>query len=650
MYPIGYSSMLNEGHQQMVYYRSGEQLQEEGQGQVMSHENVTYTPHAEASDADANRVQYEESPQVATGGDREASQESESQDPDVVYQSTETNMAAVTQAEMPGNFTVLNPAAMMSVSSSGVESQTYVNQTASGATYHNISTLPFVQNGQYSGQTSYASATTIVHTSTVNGNVPFGEGTSSSYTTEEDRVKVEMDAEDDDEEEDDVGSGEDESEFQCPVCSDPFPDQQTLDDHVANHPPQKEFICETCNKSFATRRYLKYHRKNHCKRAGSYEGQEGENDPNGEIVKRFTCNVCSRPFRVLKCMKVHKKKKHGILKEFTCHTCAVTFETSQELVSHPCGKPPPPPSTPTPPIMNTIGVSAGVQNTTHTTHTTHTTGLSIQTPGPSLHSAGGPSPSVPPSGGSSATAGSSLQHTGGNILEQAAAHVQSPPLLPFTSPARKKKKLKQAKPACDICGKTFADRISVDIHRVKHIEEELYPCDMCENGTHENGEHHLAVYFRIKFFTDDNQHILEDQKAAAAGQSVDLNRSEESNMSTGGATPQHTPGTPYSAPATPVYLPPTPNPGTAAVSHGSGEGMEVENQQMMDYNHYTPQQIPQEGATSQQIVNSYVLSDGTTISHEQAIMLQQQQVIMIYVVKIFTECKFRCFTKSIKCR
>ena len=68
--------------------------------------------------------------------------------------------------------------------------------------------------------------------------------------------------------------------------------------------------------------------------------------------------------------------------------------------------------------------------------------------------------------------------------------------------------------ACDICGKTFPDRISVDIHRVKHIEEELYPCDMCEATDGPDGEHepHLAVYFRIKFFTDDNQHILEDQK------------------------------------------------------------------------------------------------------------------------------------------
>ncbi|CAL1544401.1 unnamed protein product, partial [Lymnaea stagnalis] len=240
------------------------------------------------------------------------------------------------------------------------------------------------------------------------------------------------------------------SEFSCPVCSEGFPDQATLDDHVNNHPPLKNFVCETCGKGFATRRYLKYHRKNHCKRAGSYEGRNemDENDPNGE-VKRFACNVCSRPFRVLKCMKVHKKKKHGILKEYTCQNCAITYSTSQELIDHAC-EPKSAPSTP-----------------------------------------------------------QIIQYT--------------PP--PLALPAQKKKrKLKQAKPACDICGKTFSDRISVDIHRVKHIEEELYPCDMC--GEEDGGDpNHLAVHFRIRFFTDDNQHILEDQKAAVATQ--DTTRSDD---------------------------------------------------------------------------------------------------------------------------
>ncbi|XP_005095688.1 zinc finger protein 316 [Aplysia californica] len=628
--PQGFSTMLAAGHPHMVFYGSGETLASDGgQAAVMSHEALTYAPQAAAvaggdDDGGSSSVRYEQAAQMAEGEGEVVDSK------DGIYVAVDNLSSENQSVAVSGNFTVLNPA-MMSAAPPGVEGQTFANATSSGsggaATYHNISTLPFVQNGTFSTQPGYSAAfdpagTTIITTSnssshsngvlvTHNNNninngvvVPSAEyvdgqqSSSSSYAAGGEggsQVKMEeldpaaVDDDEGEEEEEDgsgaeLGEGMEMSEFMCPVCNDPFPDQASLDEHVANHPPPKTFVCQTCGKGFATRRYLKYHRKNHCKRAGSYEGRGDldETDPNGE-VRRFTCNVCSRPFRVLKCMKVHKKKKHGILKEFTCHNCTVTFNSSQELISHPC-KPQPARA-----VMDVA---------------TATTSAPVQA---------------------------------------------SPPPLAFPGP-RKKKKLRQAKPACDICGKVFADRISVDIHRVKHIEEELYPCDMCETCPEGSDNHHLAVYFRIKFFTDDNQHILEDQKAAVA--STDPSRPEES---TAGTTPSHTPGTPMqgsatplSAPATPIYLPATPGgqgqgPGTPAsvnVLNPADGRVEVVDGQLLDQYSQYGSHLAAGASGGDQVVNNYllkqyVLPEGgeatATISAaaEQQQQQQQQQTVLI---------------------
>ena len=329
--------MLAESHPQMVYYGTGETPSEEDQDQNSMPYEQHDPPHedtrsdAEASNSHQSAHYSDTAQQPATEESLEDSQRTEAAPPD-------------SQADSgSNNFTVMNPALVEEASANG--RQTFVTTAGGTTTYHNISTLPFVQNGSFPVQTSY--------TNSVNGELSapsegFVEGVSSGQELNS-GMKVETDnsiAEDEDLDEDDESlsiNGEEiegeGGEFACQICSDSFADQASLDEHIANHPPPKEFICETCNKGFATRRYLKYHRKNHCKRAGSYEGGglNGEdNDSNGEIIKRFTCNICSRPFRVLKCMKVHKKKKHGILKDFTCNMCAVTFGSSQELVSHSC--------------------------------------------------------------------------------------------------------------------------------------------------------------------------------------------------------------------------------------------------------------------------------------------------------------------------
>lgn len=359
-----------------------------------------------------------------------------------------------------------------------------------------------------------------------------------------------------------------------------FEDQASYDSHMESHPAPKSFICETCHKGFATRRYLKYHRKNHCKRAGSYEGKVEENDEaaggaDANEIKRFSCNVCNRPFRVLKCMKVHKKKKHGILKDFTCPTCAITFETAQELVDHPCQ-----PKSPTPAVAvvssdsaSVAGVNAGVNQ------------------GQEREEVDVPSTSM--SQGAVTPASSS-------VLQEHHHPLNTPsPNTPFMS-ARRKKKIRQSKPTCDICGKVFGDRISLDIHRVKHIEEEHYPCDMCAVDTSSpNNPTHLAVHFRIKFFTDDNQHILEDQKAAAEAMRGQEESPQNAHMPHGRTPishhslhPSHTPSpsslhhhhrlNPASS-TTPMYSNPSSIIATAAactniINHASGDGLSLDGQ------------------------------------------------------------------------
>ncbi|CAG5122207.1 unnamed protein product [Candidula unifasciata] len=451
-----------------------------------------------AGGGEAVVVSYDQSLQMAAvNGEREKSGEEGS---NAVYISLDGLTASGHSMSPSGNFAMIRMG----------NNESYTSNLL-GEGYQHISTLPFVQNGTYSTLASFHPSAV----SSINGEENHQQvAQHSNYGSEQTSFSCDStalaactmltptvntveyqddeDDDDDDEQEDDPSQDmEDDSmecsELTCPVCSEAFVDQATLEDHMANHPTMKSFVCNSCGKDFATRRYLRYHRKNHCKRAGSYEGQNtgDENDPSKE-TKRFACNVCHRPFRVLKCMKVHKKKKHGIQKEYTCPSCAVTFTSLQDLTDHSCG-------------------SKSVPST----------------------------PQI-------------VQYT--------------PPPLVVPSQKRKKK-LKNAKPACDICGKTFSDRISVDIHRVKHIEEEFYPCDMCEE--HENlEESHLAVYFRIRFFTDDNQHILEDQKAAVACH--DQSRSDEGSsisatpVHPGSATPQSTPATPLYHPTTPMHLQDTP--------------------------------------------------------------------------------------------
>lgn len=552
----GFTTMLNSNQEGIVYYGTNEH--------IASEESSTLANQG------TNSVSYEQSAQMSEANGEEGG---DVEDAGGNMYVSMNNLNTENQAGS-GQFAVLSPA-MINMTTVSSEDQTYTTCVSGGA-YHNISTLPFVQNGAYSSQSSFSpyhqTTSTLVsgedsqqqhalqQSDYSSDQASFASETNVlTASLQQSAIDYQDDGQDEDGDDQDMEEESMEySEFCCPVCSEGFPDQATLDDHVNNHPPLKSFVCETCGKGFATRRYLKYHRKNHCKRASSYEGRNDldENDPNGE-VKRFSCNVCSRPFRVLKCMKVHKKKKHGIMKEFTCQNCAVTFGTSQELIDHSC-EPKSAPSTP-----------------------------------------------------------QIIQYT--------------PP--PLALPAvKKKRKLKQAKPACDICGKTFSDRISVDIHRVKHIEEELYPCDMCgdEDGVDPN---HLAVHFRIRFFTDDNQHILEDQKAAVASQ--DTRSDDGSSVS---ATPVHNPGTPLpgsstpqSAPATPIYIPATPihAPGTPASSqdileHAPGQA------DQSGYIHKFTEYTDAHGQTvhvSNYIVNqndTLLVSDHTMLTDQH---LEQQQLV-----------------------
>ncbi|CAG5116134.1 unnamed protein product [Candidula unifasciata] len=562
----GYTSMLDANQDQMVYYSTSDQITTDTSSPMVTEESVTNS--------------YEQSAQITVNGEEAANGEEVE---NAVYVSIDAINSDGQQVAAAGNFTVLSPA-MLNMANINSDDQTY-SAGLSGSGYQHISTLPFVQNGAYATQPSFTSYHTVSTATVVSSEdsqqqqiIQHSEYSSdhTSFGTEAAALTASyqssaIDYNDEDDEEDDEQDEEDNSvefsEFSCPVCSEAFADQAALDDHVNNHPPLKTFVCETCGKGFATRRYLKYHRKNHCKRAGSYEGRNelDENDPNGE-VKRFSCNMCSRPFRVLKCMKVHKKKKHSIMKEYTCQNCAVTFSSSQELISHPCEP--------------------------------------------------------------------------RNVLVTPRVIHYAPPPLALPS-QKKKKKLKQAKPSCDICGKTFSDRISVDIHRVKHIEEELYPCDMCceEDGTDAD---HLAVHFRIRFFTDDNQHILEDQKAAVA--SHDPSRSEDGSSVP--ATPVHHTGssTPHSAPATPIYLPGTPtHPSGTTVASGSintsdvavDMGMQLLEQHtvsghLLDQSGFTQKftdfAVTQADGTTQNFtVSHYVVSDSLLVS-DQGLLIGQQQV------------------------
>ncbi|BFZ14158.1 hypothetical protein BsWGS_17197 [Bradybaena similaris] len=570
----GYTTMLGTNQDQMVYYSTNDQITTNPSSPMVTEESVT--------------VSYEQSAQITTVNGEEVAEGEE--DGNAVYVSIDSLNSDGQQVAAAGNFTVLSPA-MINMTNISTDDQTY-SARISGSGYQHISTLPFVQNGAYPTQTSFAAyhaATTatvgtsedsqqqqiLQHSEYSSDHASFGtDGVTLTASYQPSAIDYNDDDDDDDDDEQDEDNQDMEdnsiefSEFSCPVCSEAFADQAALDDHVNNHPPLKTFVCETCGKGFATRRYLKYHRKNHCKRAGSYEGRNelDENDPNGE-VKRFSCNMCNRPFRVLKCMKVHKKKKHGIMKEYTCQNCAVTFNSSQELISHPCEP-------------RSVSVTPRI------------------------------------------------------------IHYTPPPLaLPSQ---KKKKKLKQAKPCCDICGKTFSDRISVDIHRVKHIEEELYPCDMC--GEEDGGDaDHLAVHFRIRFFTDDNQHILEDQKAAVANH--DPNRSEDGSSVT--ATPVHNPGssTPQSAPATPIYLPATPtHPSGSAVASGSintsdvavDMGLQLLEQHavsghLLDQAGFTQKftdfAVTQADGTTQNFtVSHYVVSDSLLVT-DQTLLIGQPQIV-----------------------
>ncbi|GFO02814.1 Zinc finger protein 271 [Plakobranchus ocellatus] len=478
-----FTTMLNSGTHnpsgQVAYYSPGS----------AAHPQTVPTSNVEGQEnagiAGDQIVQYATQQQVATtnGGHEvvmnEAAGETAGGQVYVTMDALEESGQAVVAAGGEGNYAVLSPALMASQEGQAYTTTTVVSAAAAAGNFHTISTLPFAQNngvvypaGTYTNFPNPENSTDGMQQQQQQHIQFVGDPVAASL--QQSAIDLNEEEEDEDEngvvEELDLENSLEYSEFTCQVCSESFTDQASLDEHVSNHPPVKTFVCQTCGKSFATRRYLKYHRKNHCKRAGSYEGRgEDESDPNTEI-KRFTCNVCSRPFRVLKCMKVHKKKKHGIFKEFTCHTCAVTYASAQDLVDHNCIPKPFEDATPQ------------------------------QTQAVFMSPASAPSRPVPSST-------PTVHHQ-----QQQTSSSSSSSSTPFSG--KSKRKVKQARPVCDICGKTFSDRISVDIHRVKHIEEEVYPCDMCDRV--EGGEaDHVAVHFRIRFFTDDNQHILEDQKVAA---------------------------------------------------------------------------------------------------------------------------------------
>ena len=486
-----FTTMLNSGTHdpsgQMVYYSPGGTAHaqaapttidgQEGQGlapdQAGAHQMVQYAgQQAVATTNGGHEVVMAEGGATVAGSGQQVY---------VTMDALEEGGQAVVAAGGEGNYAVLSPALMASQEGQAYTTTSVVSATGGATNFHNISTLPlpFAQNGQPYPTGTFANFAQASDGIQQGQQIQFiGDPVAASL--QQSAIDLNEEEEEDDEngtvEELDLEENSLEySEFSC------HGDQASLDEHAGNQQPIKTFVCQTCGKSFATRRYLKYHRKNHCKRAGSYEGRgdADEADPNGEI-KRFTCNVCSRPFRVLKCMKVHKKKKHGIFKEFTCHTCAVTYASAQDLIDHTCEPKP-------------------IEMVAQQQQQQQQQAQAIYTP-PSASSA-----TVGPSSVPSATP--VVQH---QQQQTTSASTNTP-----HSGSKSKRKLKQARPVCDICGKTFSDRISVDIHRVKHIEEEVYPCDMCERGEHGEEPDHVAVHFRIRFFTDDNQHILEDQKVAA---------------------------------------------------------------------------------------------------------------------------------------
>ncbi|GFR94245.1 zinc finger protein 271 [Elysia marginata] len=476
-----FTTMLNSGthdpSRQMVYYSPGGTAHtqssttatlegQEGQGltadQAGAHQMIQFANQqaVTATNGGQDVVMSEAGANVAGSG----------QQVYVTMDALEEGGQAVVAAGGEGNYAVLSPALMASQEGQAYTTTSVVSAVGGTNNYH-ISTLPlpFAQsNGQVYPTGTYANLCQNPEDLQQQQIQFVGDPVAASLQ------QSAIDLNEEEEEDDENGAVEElDLEENSLECSEAFADQASLDT------PQKSFICQTCGKKFATRRYLKYHRKNHCKRAGSYEGRGDvdETDPNGEI-KRFTCNICSRPFRVLKCMKVHKKKKHGIFKEFTCHTCAVTFASSQDLIDHTCEPKP-------------IDMIAQQQQQQQQQG-------QVMYTSPSSSSVAGANP-VP----STTPTAQQQQQT------MSSASTNTP-----HSGSKSKRKLKQARPVCDICGKTFSDRISVDIHRVKHIEEEVYPCDMCERGEHGEADH-VAVHFRIRFFTDDNQHILEDQKVAA---------------------------------------------------------------------------------------------------------------------------------------
>ncbi|BFZ25996.1 hypothetical protein BsWGS_29035 [Bradybaena similaris] len=442
-------------------------------------------------------MSYDHSGQMAVKDEREESGEEGSS---TVYISMDDLNAGGQSMSPAGNFAVLSPAVIRMGNTNG-ECQPYMTHMTSG-NYQHISTLPFVQNGAYSTLASFHSSAVPAIISSEDGQRQVVQH--SDY-------------------------GSDQVAFSCDStaltpCAMLTPTVNTVDyqddddeddeqDEDAGQDAEddsmefSEFICPVCSEIFVDHTALEDHMSNH------------------PAMKGFVCNSCGKDFATARYLKYHRKnhcKRAGSyegsavdendptkeIKRFSCNVCNRPFRVLKCMKVHKKKK-------------------HGIMKEFTCPNCTVTFNSPQELTDHSCESKSVPStPQI-------------VQYT--------------PPPLVLPS-QKKKKKLKNAKPACDICGKTFSDRISVDIHRVKHIEEELYPCDMCEENGDSDGCH-LAVHFRIRFFTDDNQHILEDQKAAVACH--DQSRSDEGSSIS--ATPVH-PGsvTPQSTPATPVYHPATP--------------------------------------------------------------------------------------------
>ncbi|RUS75723.1 hypothetical protein EGW08_016505 [Elysia chlorotica] len=509
-----FTTMLNSGTHdpsgQMVYYSPGGTAHQQTTAVATIEEDEDQG--LSADQAGAHQLVQFAGQQAANGGHEVVMTEAggsvagNGQQVYVTMDALEEDGQAVVAAGGEGSYAVLSPALIASQEGQAYTTTTVVSAVRGANNYHNISTLPlpFQSNGSVYQTGAYSSFSQGVDGLQQQQQIQF-VGDPVAESLQQSAIDLNEEEEDDDE-----NGAVEELDLEENSLEYSEADQATLDEHAGNHPQTKTFVCQTCGKSFATRRYLKYHRKNHCKRAGSYEGRGDldEADPNGEI-KRFTCNVCSRPFRVLKCMKVHKKKKHGIFKEFTCHTCAVTYASAQDLIDHTCDPKP---------IEMVAQQHQEQQEHQQQQHQQQQQAQVIYTPPTSSAVVG--TTRVP---SSIPTSQQQQQQTSSSASTN----------TPFSG-SKSKRKLKQARPVCDICGKTFSDRISVDIHRVKHIEEEVYPCDMCEQGEHGAEADHVAVHFRIRFFTDDNQHILEDQKVAAGQASATVTRGSAPQQQAGG--------------------------------------------------------------------------------------------------------------------